>query len=104
MHLSDQLARLAERAKQAEIHAEAARTKAKADLEHDVSTARAAAEAQADKLRQTAEDGEAQVSDWWNDAQKSWNSHLTAVRQHIDERKAQHDLNEARRTADDAES
>jgi hypothetical protein len=104
MHLSDQLARLAERAKQAETRAEAARTKAKADLENDVSTARAAAEAQADKLRETAEGGEAQVSDWWNDVQKSWNSHLAAVRRNIDERKAQHDLADARRTADYAES
>jgi hypothetical protein len=103
MALSDQLARLAERAKQAEIHAEAARTKAKADLESDVSAARASAEAQADKLRETAESGEAQVSDWWSDVQKSWSGHLAAVRQNIDEKKAQHDLSEARRTADFAE-
>jgi hypothetical protein len=100
MTLSDQLARLAERAKQAEIRADAARTNAKADLETDVSAARASAEAQADKLRETAESGETQVSDWWNDAQKSWSGHLAAVRHNIDEKKAQHDLADARRTAD----
>ena len=103
MALSDQLARLAERAKQAEIRAEAARTKAKADLESDVSTARASAEAQADKLRETAESGEARVSDRWTDVQKSWSGHLAAVRQSIDEKKAHHDLADARRTADFAE-
>jgi hypothetical protein len=103
MSLSDQLARLADRAKQAEIRAEAAHTKRKADLESDVSAARASAEAQADKLRQTAESGEAQVSDWWGDVQKSWSGHIAAVRKNIDEKKAKHDAAEAERTAEFAE-
>ena len=54
MALSDQLAKLAARAKQAEERAAAAQEKARTDLESDVSAARASAEAQGEKLRDTA--------------------------------------------------
>ena len=52
---SDQLDKLAARAKEAREHAEAARGKARVDLEQEVKTARASAQAQADKLRESAE-------------------------------------------------
>ena len=55
MALSDELTKLAARAKEAEDHAAAARGKAKADLQADVETARASSQAEAKKLRESAE-------------------------------------------------
>jgi hypothetical protein len=103
MALSDQLARLADRAKQAETRAAAAQRKAKADLEGDVSAARASAQAQAQKLRETAEASEGKISDRWSTVQKTWNDHVAAVREDIDEKKAAHDLAQAQRAANSAE-
>jgi hypothetical protein len=62
---SDQLDKLAARAKEAREHAEAVRGKARADLEQDVKTAQASAQAQADKLRATAEANKGKISVWW---------------------------------------
>src|SRR6478736_6104912 len=55
MAVSDQLTKLAARAKEAEDRAAAAQGKARADLELDVETARTSAQAQADKLRAAAD-------------------------------------------------
>ena len=103
MALSDQLAKLAARAKQAEERAAAAHDKARTDLESDVSAARASAEKQGEKLRETAEAGEDKVSGRWNELQQSWNAHIAAVREDIDERQARHDRAQAQREADTSE-
>jgi hypothetical protein len=103
MALSDQLAKLAARAKQAEERAAAAQQKARTDLESDVSAARASAEAQGEKLRETAAAGEEKVSGRWNELQQSWNAHIAAVREDIDERQAKHDRAQAQRDAETAE-
>src|SRR5438128_32892 len=65
MALSDQLTKLAARAKEAEDRAVAAKTKARAELEQDVQSARETAQAQADQMRETAEANKGKVSDWW---------------------------------------
>ena len=52
MALSDQLAKLAARAKDAETRVAEARDKARTDLEQEVSSARASARADAESLRQ----------------------------------------------------
>ena len=103
MALSDQLTQLAARAKEAEDRAVAAKTKARAELEQDVKTAREASQAQADQLRKTAEANKGKISEWWDGVQKSWNDHIATVRQKIDEKRAEHDLNVAQRDADNAE-
>jgi hypothetical protein len=103
MALSDQFAKLAARAKQAEDRAAAAQGKARTDLESDVSAARASAEAQGEKLRENAEAGKDKVSGRWNELQQSWNAHIAAVREDIDERQARHDRAQAEREADTAE-
>ena len=72
MSASDQLSKLAARAKEAQDHAAAAQAKAKADLEQDVETARASAQTQAEKslaearLRQrgTGTKGSAENRSW----------------------------------------
>lgn len=103
MTMSDELGKLSARAKQAQTRAEAAQKKARTDLERDVAAARASAQAQGQKLRETAEAGEGKISDRWDDVQKTWNEHVAAVRQSVDDRKARHDLAEAERAADSAE-
>jgi vacuolar-type H+-ATPase subunit I/STV1 len=103
MALSDQLTKLAARAKEAEDRAVAAKTKARAELEQDVHSAREAAQAQADQMRETAEANKGKVSDWWTGVQKHWDDHIATIRQNIDEKRAEHDLNTAQRDADNAE-
>ena len=104
MAASDQLGKLAARAKEAEDRGTAARDKAKADLEQDVETARASAKAQADKLRASAEAKKGKLSVWWNDLQRSWDEHIEKIRADIDSKRAEHDVDRARKNADNAEN
>ena len=76
MALSDQLAKLSQRAKEAEEHAAAARDKTKADVENDREMARATAQAQADRLHESADANRARISAWWHDVQRSWSQHV----------------------------
>jgi hypothetical protein len=103
MSASDKLAKLAERAEQAEEHATAARSKAKAEVEQSADEARANAQAQADKLRQTADATEAHVSTSWNDLQKQWTAHIAKMREDIDAKKAKLGSDMAETRAEDAE-
>ena len=103
MPVSDQLTRLAARASEAEDHAAAAKTKARADLERDVKAARDSAKAQADQLSKTVEDQKGKLSAWWARLQRSWDEHIAEARQNIDERRASHNLEAAQREADSAE-
>jgi len=104
MALSDQLTRLAARAKQLEEHGATATTQAKSDLTQSVDNARASAQAQAESLRKSADAVEGKVSEWWTGVGKSWNEHVAAVRKNVDDKKAEHDLKVARRTADQADA
>jgi hypothetical protein len=103
MAASDQLAKLSVRAKEAETRTAAARDKAKADLEQDVSAARELAQADAKQLRATADASKGKISDWWTDVQGEWNEHVAAIRENIDSRKAEHGVDMAERRADNAE-
>jgi hypothetical protein len=103
MAASDQLTKLAARAKEAEDRAATAQGKAKADLEQDVTTARASAQAQAEKLRQSADASKGKLSVWWNDLQRSWNEHVAKIREDVDAKRAEHDVDRAQRYAENAE-
>ena len=72
MDASQKLAKLSERAKEAEDHASAAQNQAKADVEKSANEARARAEAHAEELHQSAAATGAQISASWNDMQRSW--------------------------------
>src|SRR5262245_14188993 len=65
MALSDELTKLAARAKAAEDRTAAAKGEAKADLEQEVKAARKSAQDQADQLSRAAETGKAKLSAWW---------------------------------------
>ena len=100
MALSDQLTELAARAKEAEDRAAAARGKSKAGLEADVETARASAQDQAKKLRESAEANKNKLSVWWYDLQRTWNEHVAKIRDDIDAKRAEHDVDRAERRAE----
>lgn len=103
MAVSDQLTTLAARAKEAEEHAATAQSKAKADLEADVKDARASAQAQADRLHESADANRARISAWWHDVQRSWSQHVAAVKEDMADRRAEHDVDRANKRAENAE-
>jgi hypothetical protein len=103
MALSDQLSDLAARVKQLEDRAAAAKTKTKSDLQEDVKNARESAQAQGEKLRDSAEAGKGRMSDWWESVQHEWSKHLKAVQKSFDDKKAAHDLKSAQKAADRAD-
>ena len=103
MALSDQLTKLAAKAKEAEDHAAAAQTQARAELDQAVKKAQEEARVQADVLRKSAEANRGKISAWWEGVQRSWDEHVAAIRQDFEERRAEHDLNAAQRAADRAE-
>ena len=102
--LSDELTKLAARANEAEARAKAAHDETKADLEQDIDSARASAQAQADKLRATTEESKGNISAWWTGVQRSWDERAAQVREHVDSKKAEHDVRTAQRRADNAEA
>jgi hypothetical protein len=102
MTLSDQLSKLAARTKALEDRATAARQELRADLQHDVDAARAASDANAVALGKSFDAAEADVSAWWTDMGRSWDEHIARVRERVETKKEQHDLQAAQRDADDA--
>jgi hypothetical protein len=103
MAMSDQLEKLAQRAKELEDRAAAAKQKNKSDLENDVKQARKAADDQGESLKKNAEKGKDRLSAWWFNLQRGWNEHLKAAHKHMDDRKSEHDLKSAQRAADRAD-
>jgi hypothetical protein len=103
MSLSDDLAKLAARAKEAEDRFAAAQRDAHAKVKDDVKTARASLDKHTDQLRQTAEANRGKLAQWWNDVQKSWDEQIASIRRDVDSKKAEHDVKVAQRKADSAE-
>jgi hypothetical protein len=103
MAVSDQLTKLAARAKELEDRAEAAKAKSKSDLQQDVKQARASAQAQADTLQKSAAASKGQISAWWDSVQRSWNDHLAAVRENVGDARSARDLRSAEWDADQAD-
>ena len=104
MAVSDQLSKLAARAKEAEDRAAAAQAKDKATLQQDVKQARETAQADANQLHKDLEEGKGKVSVWWHDVQRSWHEHLAAIREDFDRKRAEHDAERAEVNADQAEA
>jgi len=103
MAVSDQLSKLAVRAKELEDRASAAKAKSKSDLEADVQAARASAQAQGEELRKSADASKGKISAWWDSVQRSWNDHLAAVRNNLGNAQVAMDLRSAERAADQAD-
>lgn len=103
MALSDDLSKLAARAKTAEDRFTAAQQDAHAKLQQDVKSAGDSLQKGTDKLREAAEANQGKVAAWWNDVQTSWDDQIASVRRDIESRKAELDLKAKQRYADDAE-
>ena len=67
-------------------------TQARAELEKEITAARA-----------TVETGETKVANRWADLQRSWDAHVAKVRERLDSRRAEHDVKRAQKRAEDAE-
>jgi hypothetical protein len=103
MSSSGEFEKVAARAREAATRAAAARDKAKSHVQKDVSAAREAAQEQTEKLRKGADESQGRISDWWADAQGSWNERVVAVREEIETRRAAHDVDKAQKRAKRAE-
>ena len=89
MALSDELTKLAARAKEAEERVAAATSEARVQLEKNVNGAREAAQAQSARLQEAAEADREKISDWWAGMQKSWSDHVTGIRRNVDAKRAE---------------
>jgi hypothetical protein len=103
MALSDQLSRLAVRAKQAEDRFATARTQARDGLEEDVRKARVDTAAAAEKLHGNSAAASDRADAWVEGIQRSWSDHVAEARRRMDARKARHDAKVTERYAEDAE-
>jgi hypothetical protein len=103
MTLSDELTKLAARAKKAEDRVAAAQEEVHAKLQSEVQGARDSLDKHTDELRQTAEANRGKVAQWWNEVQKSWDDQIASIRREIEAKKAEHDLHAAQRRAAGAE-
>jgi hypothetical protein len=104
MTASDQLYKLAARTQELEDRAATMKNKGKGDLEQDVKQARESAQAKADGLSKSAAASQGKLSSWWDNTQRSWNDHVTHIRDDIDEKRAARDVKMAQRDADGAEA
>jgi hypothetical protein len=103
MALSDELTKLAVRAKEAEVRVAAATSEKRAQLEQDVKGSREAAQAQAAQLQEAAEADKEKISTGWAGMQKSWSDHVAGIRRDVDSKRAKFETKVARRDADIAE-
>src|SRR5262249_55036359 len=104
MTVSDQLAKLSARAKQAEAKTAAAGSQARADLTKAVQSAHKSTQAQAQKLKAAADADTQKISYGWNDVQNAWSAHLTKMHDNAEARRERHDQKKAERAAQDAEA
>ena len=100
---SEQLYKLADRAKQSEENIERAKEKSQADLRSQVQQARQSSQQRAAELKGDAGVAKAKASTWWGDVQEDWNQHIAKIRANVDDRKADLDVKHAEHRADSAE-
>src|SRR5271165_3433884 len=105
---SEQLDKLADRAKQSEKIIEHAKDEGRAELKARVQRARESSEKHAAELKSGAGGAKANASKWWTDVQDDWTKHIDKIRKDADNRKEEHDLKRAEHHAehreDDAEA
>jgi hypothetical protein len=103
MALSDNLLRLANRAREAEDRFEAAKTQGRNQVEEHVEQAREKSQTTMNKLRTDVTTATGQAEAWGDGIQRSWTEHVAHVRDRIDARKTRHESKVAERYAEDAQ-
>ncbi len=108
MSASEQLDKLADRARQSEENIEHAKEEGQAELKARVQRARESSEKHAAEFKSGASGAKAKASQWWTDVQDDWNQHIDKIRRDVDDRKQEHDVKRAEHRAehreDDAEA
>ncbi|MFG2937674.1 hypothetical protein [Streptomyces sp. NPDC048282] len=97
------LAELSEKARDAQRTVEAGLSQDRQKLSAAVADAKDKAEQGAQRLKASGEQTKGHVTGAWNQVQTSWQEHVTAVRDKIEERKEERDVKRLRKAADDAE-
>jgi hypothetical protein len=100
---SEQLYKLADRAKEAEENIEHSKEEGQAELMARVQEARESSEKQAAELKTGTSGAKAKASKWWTDVQDDWNKHIDKVRKDVDNRKDEHDVKRAEHRAEHRE-
>jgi hypothetical protein len=100
--VSEGLGRLSERAKKAEERVATAWSEEQEAVQRSANEARAAAQAHADKLSETAGADRAHVSESWNETQQSWRDHLAKMDENLRGAKTAVDVEAAENRAEDA--
>jgi hypothetical protein len=100
--VSEGLDRLSERAKKAEERVATAWSQEQEAVQRSANEARAAAQAHADKLSETAGADRAHVSESWNETQQSWRDHLAKMDENLRGAKTAIDVEDAESRAEDA--
>src|SRR5271165_2436148 len=101
--VSDELAKLSVRAKDAQTRATAARDEAKSDLEADVARARASSHEHSEKLREKADASKGKISAGWAHVQRAWSEHIAKIRADIESKKTEHGSDKVEKHAEHAE-
>src|SRR6476646_8004171 len=100
--VSEKFSELSDHVKSAQMQIEAARDKAKDDVERSAEHAREAASAKADKLREATQSTNANVSADWKSQQEAWSRHIAKQRERAHHWVAALDVEQAARQANDA--
>jgi hypothetical protein len=103
MALSDALAAMSAKAKEAEDAFYTAQTAQHAKLEEQVARARASAQEHNDELRQRADRATSEASSWWSDVQQQWDKQAKQMRSNIESKREEQDAKRAAARADMAE-
>jgi hypothetical protein len=101
--LSDQLTALADRTKKTEDTVDAARAKDRAKLEAQRDAIKASANEHAEAAKADATGAKSKVDAKWDAARASVDAHFAAMREHAQQRRAEHDEAKAGHHADVAE-
>ena len=103
MALSDQLTDLANRTKQLEDSASAARERNGIKLEQQRDKLDAAMQKQAEKIKTDAQKGEAKARSWWADTTERIEERRAELHDKMEKNKLEHESKKAERDARDAE-
>jgi hypothetical protein len=103
MASSDDLTKLAQRAKVAEDRVAAAKSQARSDVEREAARVRDAAQKKADQLQTQTATAAAGASQRWSDVQRTWSGHVARIREDVEGKKAEMDAKKVRHRADAAE-
>jgi hypothetical protein len=102
---SDDLAKLADRAKQAnEALVKAAAAKNRTELEAQVDKARRGAQDKAAALKSSAANEAQSTKNWWAGVQEDWKRHVAQIRQNVETTKADLDGKRLELRAEDYEA